>query len=191
MKLRADGRENRLRLIETAEAVFSDQGFDAPLELIANRAGVSRMTLYRHFKDRETLCFAVLERNVLDLEGRADELKEAPNAFAKILDMMLLMFATNQGVVDGLTRQPTHQVRLNELRKRVVDLLSGPLERAQAAGLVKKGVQREDLSIMMYMLGGAVGEGSIATRTARVYRALEMLQFGLLSMGDDSSELCK
>ena len=187
MNLRADGRENRLRLIEVAEAVFADQGFDAPLELIAKRTGVSRMTLYRHFKDRETLCFAILERNVLKLESKAEALRDEPNACAEIIDMMMVMFTTNQGMVDGLTRQPEHQAQLNSLRQRVVDLLTEPLARGQAAGLIKKDIEKEDLALVMYMLGGVVGEGTLKARTARVHRALRILQYGILNASDSKS----
>ncbi len=189
MSLRADGRENRQRLIDTAEAVFADQGFDTPLEAIAKRAGVSRMTLYRHFKDRETLCFAVLERNVLKLENKAEALQDDPNAFAEILDMMLVMFTANQGMVEGLTRQQAHQAQINSLRQRVVNLLHGPLLRAQNAGLVKPGLQQEDISLLMYMFGGAVGEGTIKARTARVHRALAILQHGFLNVSNDELTL--
>lgn len=180
MELRTDSRANRQRLIEVAETVFADQGFDVPLEVIAKNAGVSRMTLYRHFKDRETLCFAVLERNVVKLENRAEALKNDSNAFTEIFDMMLVMFTANQGMVEGLTQQKTNPALLNSLRKRVIDLLTEPLIRAQDKGVVKKGVKQEDLSILMYMLGGAVGEGSIEDRTVRVKRALSILQFGFL-----------
>lgn len=185
MSLRADGRENRLRLIETAETVFAEQGFDAPLDVIAKQAGVSRMTLYRHFKDRETLTFAICERNVRKLEEKAETLKESPNALTEILNMMLPRFATNQGMLEGLTRQQTHQTQLNSLMQRVIDLLTGPLARAQAAGFVKRSLRPEDLSILIYMLGGAVGEGTIEAKTARVHRAMELLQFGFMNTGDD------
>lgn len=185
MTLRADGRENRLRLIDVAEKIFANQGFDVPLEIIAKQAGVSRMTLYRHFKDHETLYFAALERNVVKLENRAQELKEDPNAFIKILDMMLAIFATNQGMVEGLIRQKAHEAQLDSLKKRIVDLLSEPLSRAQSAGLVKKGLQQEDLSIMMCMFCGAAVNGTAKTRTAHVQRALQILQSGFLSTGND------
>lgn len=185
MSLRADGRENRLRLIETAEAVFSDQGFGAPLDVIAKQAGVSRMTLYRHFKDRETLCFAICDRNVRMLEEKAEALKENPNAFTEILGMMLERFATNQAMMEGLTRQQTHQEQINSLMQRVVALLTEPLVRAQAAGFVKNTLRPEDLSILIYMLGGAVGEGSTEAKTARVRRAMAILESGFLCAGDD------
>lgn len=180
MSLRADGRENRRRLLDAAEAAFAEQGFDTPLEAIAKQAGVSRMTLYRHFKDREALCFAVLERNVAMLESKAEALADEPNACAAIIDMMLVMFTTNQGMVEGLTRQSAHQAQIKALRLRVVDLLSGPLARAQAAGLIRLDIQPEDLSLVMYMLGSVVGDGPLEERKARVGRALKILQFGFL-----------
>lgn len=185
MSLRADGRENRLRLIDVAEEVFANQGFDVPLETIAKQAGVSRMTLYRHFKDHETLYFAALERNVVKLENHAEELKKDPNAFTKILDMMLAIFATNQGMVEGLIRQKAHEAQLDSLKKRIIDLLSESLTRAQSAGLVKKGLQKEDLSIMMCMFCGASVDGTAKNKTDRVQRALQILQSGFLSTGDD------
>ncbi|MES4992439.1 TetR family transcriptional regulator [Agrobacterium radiobacter] len=50
-------------MIDAAEAIFAGAGFDVPLEAIAKSAGVSRMTFYRHFQQRESLCFANIEPN--------------------------------------------------------------------------------------------------------------------------------
>ncbi|ASV84826.1 bacterial regulatory, tetR family protein [Ochrobactrum quorumnocens] len=172
MSQRADGRENRLRLIEAAEAIFANEGFDVPLEAIAKSAGVSRMTFYRHFQDRESLCFAIFERNIVKLEEMATRLQSDPNAFALLLDALADMFASDYGLVEGLTRQQTHQDQLNSLRQRVVELLSAPLVRARDFGLIKDDFQLNDLYILIDMLGAAVGVGSIEARRARVSRAL-------------------
>ena len=177
------------RLIETAEAVFADQGCGAPLDVIAKQAGVSRMTLYRHFNDRDALCFAICERNVLELERKAEALKEDPNAFTEILDMMLIKFAKNQGIVEGLIRHQTHQLRFSTLTQRVVDLLNEPMARAQAAGLVKKTLQKEDLFMLVAMLSGAVGEGTFEAKTARIRRAMSILQSGFLNTSTDKNQL--
>ena len=50
--LRKDVIHNRAALLDAARAVFADHGLDAPLDLIAEKAGVGRGTLYRHFADR-------------------------------------------------------------------------------------------------------------------------------------------
>ena len=51
--LRADAERNRRRILEAARAVFAEAGLDAPLEAIAQRAGVGIATLYRRFPTRE------------------------------------------------------------------------------------------------------------------------------------------
>ena len=43
--VRKDAALNRAAVLEAARAVFADQGLDAPLDLIAERAGVGRGTL--------------------------------------------------------------------------------------------------------------------------------------------------
>ena len=56
---RRDARRNRQLLLEAAHEVFGEQGLDAPLDVIARRAGVGNATLYRHFPTRAALVDAV------------------------------------------------------------------------------------------------------------------------------------
>ena len=65
-------------LIEAAVRVFSRDGFHASgLERILHESGVSRMTLYNHFKSKDDLILAALHRR--DHAFRAD-LEQAVNA---------------------------------------------------------------------------------------------------------------
>jgi AcrR family transcriptional regulator len=57
--MRIDARRNRERLLTAARNVFVEQGVDAPLEDIAQRAGVGIATLYHRFPDRVALMRAV------------------------------------------------------------------------------------------------------------------------------------
>ena len=52
---RDDAATRRRRLLDAADEVFSEQGVNAPLELVIERAGLGRATLYRHFPDRTAL----------------------------------------------------------------------------------------------------------------------------------------
>lgn len=61
---RRDARRNRELLIEAAHEVFTEQGLEAPLDVIARRAGIGNATLYRHFPSRTALVDAVF-RDVL------------------------------------------------------------------------------------------------------------------------------
>jgi AcrR family transcriptional regulator len=71
--VRADAEVNRERVLDAAAAVFVEQGIDAPLNLIADRAGVGKGTLYRHFDDRDALLDGLAGR----LQQRYAEIAEA------------------------------------------------------------------------------------------------------------------
>lgn len=50
-------------LLDTAEALFSRQGYRAVgIDTVLAQAGVAKMTLYKHFRSKEELIAAVLER---------------------------------------------------------------------------------------------------------------------------------
>ncbi len=68
---RADAMHNRDKLLEAADAVFLELGVNAPLDAIAERAGVGRATLFRNFADRPALLLGLFERSVDSLEREA------------------------------------------------------------------------------------------------------------------------
>src|ERR1700742_2938032 len=59
-RLRADAWRNRTGIVDAACEVFIELGAHAPLDEIARRAGVGNATLYRHFRDRDALLYAVV-----------------------------------------------------------------------------------------------------------------------------------
>jgi AcrR family transcriptional regulator len=64
--LRADAARNVKRILDAARAVLADQGPDAPLEAIAERAGVGVRTLFRHFPHKEALVRTALRQTVTE-----------------------------------------------------------------------------------------------------------------------------
>jgi len=67
--LRSDARRNRALVVAAARAVFAEQGIDASVEAIVERAGVGTGTLYRHFPNGEALVDAIFaERTAEFLE---------------------------------------------------------------------------------------------------------------------------
>jgi AcrR family transcriptional regulator len=59
------GRRTRERILDAAEAVFADKGFDgATLRDVATRVGLRIPSLYNHFSSKEVLYAAVLERGI-------------------------------------------------------------------------------------------------------------------------------
>ena len=61
---RADARRNQATVLEAAAAAFVEAGVDAPVRLVAARAGVGVGTIYRHFPTRADLVVAVYRHQI-------------------------------------------------------------------------------------------------------------------------------
>src|SRR3712207_594077 len=57
---RRDAQRNREALLAAARMVLAERGVGAPLEAVAQRAGVAIGTLYRHFPVRAALIDTIL-----------------------------------------------------------------------------------------------------------------------------------
>lgn len=71
--MRADAKRNYDRIVATAQLVFRDKGYDAPLDEIAKKAGVGAGTLYRHFPTREALIDATMQLWIDQVNESADK----------------------------------------------------------------------------------------------------------------------
>lgn len=65
------GERRRLELIDVAEQVFQEHGFQvATMRMIAEQAGASKETLYRHFASKEQLFAEIVSRKAERISGR-------------------------------------------------------------------------------------------------------------------------
>jgi AcrR family transcriptional regulator len=87
---RADARRNYDAIVAAGKSVFARAGTDAPLEDVGREAGVGRGTLYRHFPSREHLFAAIMKERVDELDARAKQLLDAPDAWAALTDWLRL-----------------------------------------------------------------------------------------------------
>lgn len=63
-RVRADALRNIDTVVEAARDIFTEQGVDAPMRNIAQKAGVGVGTIYRHFPQRADLIAAVFRHQV-------------------------------------------------------------------------------------------------------------------------------
>ncbi len=79
--------EKRLALLEAAHVVFLANGYaGTSMQAVADRAGVSKMTLYRHFADKEELFLAMFFEQCMRSRDRAtvEPARDAPEAIAAL-----------------------------------------------------------------------------------------------------------
>lgn len=152
MALRSPGRpkdlEKREAILDAAQALFAERGIDGvPIEAIAARSGVSKVTVYGHFGDKAKIFDAIVQR---ETDRLTEQLSVALNGDGSLQDRLTTF---GMALVDMLT-QPCHlaldrAVSLESQRNpdlgrrffeagpgRVRQLLSGILADADAQNLV-------------------------------------------------------
>jgi AcrR family transcriptional regulator len=150
---RADAVRNRARIVDAARAVFTERGADASLEEIARVAGVGIGTLYRHFPTRSDLVVAVFHDRVDQLEALASDLLEAddPGAalavwlHAQLDNAAICQRLAAEAMLAMLDAPDGEQSPCETMRRSATSLLV----RAQAAGVVRPGVDVDDLVRMV------------------------------------------
>jgi TetR/AcrR family transcriptional repressor of mexJK operon len=64
------GERRRVQLVDVAEKVFLERGFtDTTMQMIAERAGASKETIYRHFASKELLFAEIVSRKAAEFNG--------------------------------------------------------------------------------------------------------------------------
>ena len=105
MTLRSPGRpkdlEKREAILDAAQALFAERGVDGvPIEAIAARSGVSKVTVYGHFGDKATIFDSIVQR---ETERLKQSLCQTPSGSG--LEDTLTRFG--MALIDMLT-QPCH-----------------------------------------------------------------------------------
>jgi AcrR family transcriptional regulator len=152
--LRADARRNCEHIVATAREAFSELGPDAPLDVIARRAGVGSATLYRHFPTREVLIAAVYRPDIADLASSALDLaqRHAPREALERWIGEYFVPAQEQGGLAVMLKDAV--VRAPEVFSRDKQQLNDAVQRlvaaAQQAGEVRKDIEANDILRMAH-----------------------------------------
>lgn len=148
-------QETREALVAAALAEFGERGLDAPsLEAICARAGFTRGAFYVHFKDRDALVVAAMERvlgafldGVIGRVGEASDLESSITRFAGALLAMASADPARRGGGAALGAVPLHRLleackRSAVIRGRFVGLLRDAIERLAKAAVAGQGARR-------------------------------------------------
>jgi AcrR family transcriptional regulator len=149
VKMRADARRSRARLLDAATAAFAENGADAPLDDIARRAGVGIGTLYRHFPTRLDLQAAVYRSQVQSVCATADELianATPEQAFTGWLRAMAGYLVTKRGLSASLIAQFGRDSELiSSCWVAMAETADRLLGHAQRTGVLRADVSAEDV----------------------------------------------
>lgn len=181
--LRSDAAARRAQILDAADVVFGEHGITAPLDLVVERAGVGRATLYRNFPDRTALVEAMLQRTVERIRAHIAELGDRDDALFELLGGMAGRIVQSPALADYWRAVDQNDPAIRKARQQILDLMAGPLQRAKDAGLCRGDLQVADISLVSSMLGAALRGRSRSERAQLARRALELLRPGLSATG--------
>ncbi|WP_426310114.1 TetR/AcrR family transcriptional regulator [Cellulosimicrobium sp. E-16] len=160
--VRADAVRNRESLVRAAGSVLAESGLDVPVAAIADRAGVAKGTVFRHFASKDELVVTVVASLIDDLAVRAEALLAEPDALSALRAFVAAgvelqardlafcqMAATAEQQVPGLT----------DRRRRLEQIADLLVRRAQDAGVVRADLTGRDVVGLMT----AAYQGACAT----------------------------
>ncbi|MFI1754947.1 TetR/AcrR family transcriptional regulator [Streptomyces sp. NPDC020571] len=165
---RRDARRNRELLQEAAHEVFTEQGLDAPLDVIARRAGVGNATLYRHFPTRAALVDAVFRDSLTGTMDAGEQARKAPDAWAGLtayLEVVFRTLAADRGSNDLMTTHLRGVESLEAVHEHNRRTVAALLSRLRDEGTVRADVTTEDVLFGLAALGRAVPALTAATAT--------------------------
>jgi AcrR family transcriptional regulator len=180
MALRADAAEKRQHIVQTAYSLFKRVGFHATgIDRIIAEAEVAKMTMYRHFPNKDGLIVEVLDWRAERFARQLDRLSEAATTpeqkIATIFDWYEHWFDSPD--FHGCLFQhalaefgdPEHPVfkavarQKDGLKRRMTEILGATMPTAQAESMA---------SALLMMIEGAtllaqMGQGNAAIQDAR------------------------
>ncbi|HUD18458.1 MAG TPA: TetR/AcrR family transcriptional regulator [Acidimicrobiales bacterium] len=149
--MRADAVKNQKRILEAAEEVFAVHGVSAPIDMVAERAGVGVGTLYRHFPTKEALFEAIVLSRLEELAAAASasasrDTDDPAGSLFSFLRLFAGQVANKHDLIDGLGAagidiKSSCSGMIDELESGVQCML----ERAESVGAVRSGITNREV----------------------------------------------
>ena len=186
--------QTRERILLSALALFAERGIAATsLDEVARRAGVTRVTVYRHFVDKENLTLeAFLRIEQLFIRG-LDVLKRDPHANGeKVLsDIGAGLSALPSGDVFARTEElkrlyPAAYAAVQKVRVATLNgLFENLFSRSRRMGRLRPGLDRQLIQAVFWELTVNVFDNprlrSLGMTDAQLYRSItDILLHGIL-----------
>jgi AcrR family transcriptional regulator len=151
---RAEAARNDERVLRAAREVLTVAP-DAPLSVVARRAGVGIGSLYRRYPSREALVAEVCLAGVRQVEAQAAVALERSRSYPWAAFLGFMTGALAEGaalLVAGLAGTFTPTAELLAASGRLRDAVQELLDGVQAAGAVRPDVTTEDIGLLFRQL---------------------------------------
>ncbi len=151
--LRADAARNAERILRAAREVYGELGADAPIEVIARRAGVGERTLYRRFPTKGDLISAALDQSIAEALTPAIEAarrdKDPMRGLVQLIEAAISLGAREHNLLTAARQAGSLRSDISaELNAALGELA----RRGQQAGVIRPDLVADDMPRIIAML---------------------------------------
>lgn len=150
--VRADARDNRVRILEAARRVFGEEGLSAPMREVARHADLAPATLYRHFPTKEALMSQTFteQRRACHAAVRDALTQSDPwYGFQLLIERICELHAESRGFADAFMAAFPESMDFVADRERTVRAVAELARRAQESGRLRPDFVVDDLILML------------------------------------------
>ncbi|MGW0085815.1 TetR/AcrR family transcriptional regulator [Streptomyces sp. NPDC003393] len=149
---RADMIRNRRLLLAAATEAFAECGVDVSMNEIAQRAGVAKGTVFRHFATKDDLLAAIMQQLLDQLIATATGLLEAEDAGAALREFMTTgveLLARDRAFCEVIGRPSLQHASVRDAIDRLSVIVEDLTARAQQQGAVREDVTGTDIVLLL------------------------------------------
>ncbi len=166
--------DTRQRILDAARRLFSIDGYlGVSMNDIARQLGITKATLYHHFKGKAAIYSAVLDDVLSGLSGRVSdalEQKTAEDRLRRLIGNYIEFGLREKSLVNIIvTKLPPNEPAIRDRVVRFREELAGQVrpileENLSPADLARAGDTRFLTSLLMWMMDGLLMECSLLDR---------------------------
>ena len=179
--LRADAQRNLGRILQAAREVFAEDGAEASVAKVAERAGVGTATIFRRFPTKDDLLAAVVVQRVEEIVAIAREALAGRDPWKGLRLLMthgIESYLHDRCFCESTGTAVFDRPRLRELKAEIGVATEELLARAKREGKVRRDVTATDISMLFYAVAQAALKLEPAERGAW-HRYLDIVLDGL------------
>jgi AcrR family transcriptional regulator len=149
---RTDALRNRQVLLTVAAQAFAEQGTEVAVAEIAQRAGIAKGTVFRHFPAKEDLIAAIMGELIDELVTAALELAHSPDPAAALLEFMtrgVERLAGNRGLYEVVGRPSLQQASVQAGIEHLCEVVEALTDRARRQGAIREDITGADIVLLL------------------------------------------
>lgn len=149
---RTDAVRNRQLLLNAAARAFAEQGIEVSIAEIAQRAGIGKGTVFRHFATKDELVAAIMGEMLDSLVAVGVRLADAADPAAALLEFMttgIELLARDRGLCDVVGRPALQHADVRAGIGRLSDVVETLTDRARRQGAVRQDITGQDIVLLL------------------------------------------